>query len=129
MHAADLAGLEKTIEAAFDNRDSINTSTRGEVRDAVAEALNLLDNGKARVATRGEDGTWTVHQWLKKAVLLSFRLNPMEIVKGGRATRAGGTRFRPSSTAGRLWNSRSPVSAPCRTASSAARPISPPARS
>ncbi len=83
MHAADLAGLEKTIEAAFDNRDSISTSTRGEVRDAVAEALNLLDNGKARVATRGEDGTWTVHQWLKKAVLLSFRLNPMEIVKGG----------------------------------------------
>ncbi len=83
MHAADLAGLEKTIEAAFDNRDSINTSTRGEVRDAVNEALNLLDNGKARVATRGEDGTWTVHQWLKKAVLLSFRLNPMEIVKGG----------------------------------------------
>ncbi len=83
MHAADLAGLEKTIEAAFDNRDSITTSTRGEVRDAVNEALNLLDNGKLRVATRGEDGTWTVHQWLKKAVLLSFRLNPMEIVKGG----------------------------------------------
>lgn len=83
MHAADLAGLEKTIEAAFDNRDSVNTSTRGEVRDAVTEALNLLDSGKARVATRGEDGTWTVHQWLKKAVLLSFRLNPMEIIKGG----------------------------------------------
>lgn len=83
MHAADLAGLEKTIEAAFDNRDSINTSTRGEVRDAVTEALNLLDSGKVRVATRGEDGTWTVHQWLKKAVLLSFRLNPMEIIKGG----------------------------------------------
>ena len=83
MHAADLAGLEKTIEAAFDNRDSVNTSTRGEVRDAVNEALNLLDSGKARVATRGEDGAWTVHQWLKKAVLLSFRLNPMEIVKGG----------------------------------------------
>ncbi|MCD2174433.1 2,3,4,5-tetrahydropyridine-2,6-dicarboxylate N-succinyltransferase [Rhizobium sp. C4] len=83
MHAADLAGLEKTIEAAFDNRDSVNTSTRGEVRDAVNEALNLLDSGKVRVATRGEDGTWTVHQWLKKAVLLSFRLNAMEIIKGG----------------------------------------------
>jgi 2,3,4,5-tetrahydropyridine-2-carboxylate N-succinyltransferase len=83
MHAADLAGLEKTIEAAFDNRDSVSTSTRGEVRDAVNESLNLLDSGKARVATRGEDGAWTVHQWLKKAVLLSFRLNPMEIVKGG----------------------------------------------
>lgn len=83
MHAADLAGLEKTIEAAFDNRDSVNTATRGDVRDAVNEALNLLDSGKVRVASRGDDGTWTVHQWLKKAVLLSFRLNPMDIVKGG----------------------------------------------
>ena len=83
MTSADLASLEKTIEAAFDNRDSISTSTRGEARDAVETALNLLDSGKARVATRGEDGQWSVHQWLKKAVLLSFRLNPMEIVKGG----------------------------------------------
>lgn len=83
MPVQDLAALEKAIETAFDNRDSVNTSTRGEVRDAVNEALNLLDSGKARVATRGEDGQWTVHQWLKKAVLLSFRLNPMEIVKGG----------------------------------------------
>ncbi|MEY9782643.1 2,3,4,5-tetrahydropyridine-2-carboxylate N-succinyltransferase [Sinorhizobium fredii] len=46
-------------------------------------ALNLLDSGKVRVAERGADGTWTVNQWLKKAVLLSFRLNPMELVKGG----------------------------------------------
>ena len=83
MTSADLASLEKTVETAFDNRDSVNTSTRGEIRDAVETALNLLDSGKVRVATRGEDGAWTVHQWLKKAVLLSFRLNPMEIVKGG----------------------------------------------
>jgi len=83
MTSADLASLEKTVETAFDNRDSVNTSTRGEIRDAVESALNLLDSGKVRVATRGEDGAWTVHQWLKKAVLLSFRLNPMEIVKGG----------------------------------------------
>jgi 2,3,4,5-tetrahydropyridine-2,6-dicarboxylate N-succinyltransferase len=83
MPTQDLAALEKAVEAAFDNRDAVNTATRGEVRDAVTEALNLLDSGKARVATRGEDGQWTVHQWLKKAVLLSFRLNPMEIVKGG----------------------------------------------
>ncbi|CAN7182191.1 2,3,4,5-tetrahydropyridine-2,6-dicarboxylate N-succinyltransferase [Rhizobium sp. LjRoot30] len=83
MTIADLASLEKTVEAAFDNRDSVNTSTRGEIRDAVETALNLLDSGKVRVATRGEDGAWAVHQWLKKAVLLSFRLNPMEIVKGG----------------------------------------------
>ncbi len=83
MSAADLASLEKVIDAAFENRDSINTSTRGEARDAVETALNLLDSGKVRVANRGEDGTWTVNQWLKKAVLLSFRLTPMEIIKGG----------------------------------------------
>ena len=83
MSAADLTSLAATIEAAFDNRDNVNTSTRGEIRDAVATALNLLDGGKARVAERGADGSWTVNQWLKKAVLLSFRLNDMGIVEGG----------------------------------------------
>ncbi|MGY5801505.1 2,3,4,5-tetrahydropyridine-2,6-dicarboxylate N-succinyltransferase [Rhizobium sp. LEGMi12c] len=83
MSATDLASLEKSIEAAFDNRDNVNTSTRGEVRDAVETALNLLDSGKVRVAERGVDGNWTVNQWLKKAVLLSFRLNDMKIVEGG----------------------------------------------
>jgi len=79
----DLAALASTIETAFDARDTVSTSTRGEVRDAVETALNLLDLGEARVASRGDDGTWTVNQWLKKAVLLSFRLNPMEVIKGG----------------------------------------------
>jgi len=83
MNATDLASLEKTIDAAFEARDTISTSTRGEVRDAVEEALNLLDSGQARVATRSDNGLWTVHQWLKKAVLLSFRLRPMEIIGGG----------------------------------------------
>ncbi len=83
MSATDLVSLEKTIETAFDNRDNVNTSTKGEVRDAVEAALNLLDGGKARVAERGTDGVWKVNQWLKKAVLLSFRLNDMEVVKGG----------------------------------------------
>ncbi|EKF57831.1 2,3,4,5-tetrahydropyridine-2,6-carboxylate N-succinyltransferase [Agrobacterium albertimagni AOL15] len=83
MSASDLTQLEHVIEAAFDNRDTVTTTTKGEIRDAVESALNLLDSGKARVATRGEDGSWTVHQWLKKAVLLSFRLNDMEVVKGG----------------------------------------------
>ncbi len=83
MNATDLSALEHVVEAAFDNRDTVNTSTRGEIRDAVEAALNLLDSGKVRVATRGEDGQWTVHQWLKKAVLLSFRLNAMEVVSGG----------------------------------------------
>ena len=83
MSNFDLAALEKTIETAFDNRDSVTISTKGEVRDAVETSLNLLDAGKARVAVRGEDGNWTVNQWLKKAVLLSFRLNDMDVVKGG----------------------------------------------
>jgi 2,3,4,5-tetrahydropyridine-2-carboxylate N-succinyltransferase len=83
MSANDLASLEKSIEAAFDNRDNVNAATRGEVRDAVEAALNLLDSGKVRVAERGSDGNWTVNQWLKKAVLLSFRLNDMQIVDGG----------------------------------------------
>ena len=83
MSASDLTQLEHVIEAAFDNRDTVTTATKGEIRDAVETALNLLDSGQVRVAARGEDGTWVVHQWLKKAVLLSFRLNDMEVVKGG----------------------------------------------
>jgi len=83
MSASDLTQLEHVIEAAFDNRDTVTTATKGEIRDAVESALNLLDSGKVRVAARGEDGSWTVQQWLKKAVLLSFRLNDMEVVKGG----------------------------------------------
>ena len=78
----DHAQLEQIIETAFDNRDSVNAQTQGEVRDAVNEALNGLDEGTFKVATRGGDGQWTVHQWLKKAVLLSFRLNDMELVSG-----------------------------------------------
>ncbi|MFZ1680457.1 MAG: 2,3,4,5-tetrahydropyridine-2,6-dicarboxylate N-succinyltransferase [Rhizobiaceae bacterium] len=83
MSKPDLAQLEAVIERAFDDRDSIGASTRGEARDAVETALNLLDRGELRVASRGGDGQWTVHQWLKKAVLLSFRLNPMDLIPGG----------------------------------------------
>ncbi|PWW00059.1 2,3,4,5-tetrahydropyridine-2-carboxylate N-succinyltransferase [Hoeflea marina] len=79
----DLAQLAATIETAFDNRDTVSSSTKGEIRDAVETSLNLLDRGEARVAERGADGAWTVNQWLKKAVLLSFRLNAMEVIKGG----------------------------------------------
>ncbi|QCI98920.1 2,3,4,5-tetrahydropyridine-2,6-dicarboxylate N-succinyltransferase [Agrobacterium larrymoorei] len=83
MSSSDLSSLEKIIEAAFENRDSVNVSTKGEIRDAVETSLNLLDAGEARVAEREADGNWKVNQWLKKAVLLSFRLNDMEIVTGG----------------------------------------------
>ena len=76
--------LQAIIENAWDNRDSIDTSTKGEVRDAVLTALDLLDSGKARIAEKGPDG-WTVNQWLKKAVLLSFRLNDNRVMDGGSA--------------------------------------------
>ena len=76
------ADLQATIEKAFDDRDNINTSTTGEVREAVQEALNLMDSGAARVAEKsGND--WVVNQWLKKAVLLGFRLNDMATITGG----------------------------------------------
>jgi 2,3,4,5-tetrahydropyridine-2-carboxylate N-succinyltransferase len=68
------ADLARTIDDAFDKRDGINTSTKGSVREAVEAALDLLDRGEARVAERGANGDWSVNQWLKKAVLLSFRL-------------------------------------------------------
>ncbi len=77
------ANLQSVIEAAFEDRDNVSTTTQGEVRDAVNDALNLLDSGAARVAERGDDGNWTVNQWLKQAVLLSFRLNDMEVIGNG----------------------------------------------
>ena len=77
------AALESTLNAAFDVRDKINASTKGEVRDAVELALDMLDKGEVRVAERESSGKWTVHQWLKKAVLLSFRLNDMSPITGG----------------------------------------------
>src|SRR5690606_12572454 len=68
------AELAKTIDAAFEQRDGISPATRGPVREAVETALDLLDRGEPRVATRRDAGARTVHQWLNKAVLLSFRL-------------------------------------------------------
>jgi len=75
--------LAKTIDTAFDNRNDVTPATKGPVREAVETALDLLDQGKARVAERGGNGGWTVNQWLKKAVLLSFRLNDMTVIPGG----------------------------------------------
>ncbi|MEY4869051.1 MAG: hypothetical protein RIS11_245 [Pseudomonadota bacterium] len=74
--------LQAIIEKAWDERDAITIGTGGEVRAAVVEALNLLDSGARRVAEK-VDGNWQVNQWLKKAVLLSFRLNDMETIPGG----------------------------------------------
>ena len=79
----DLAQLETEINTAWDNRDAVNADTKGTVRDAVVEALNLLDSGKVRVADPTGNHQWIVNQWLKKAVLLSFRLNDMQLIPSG----------------------------------------------
>src|ERR1043165_6690431 len=74
--------LAKIIDEAFEQRDKIGPKTKGAVRKAVNSALELLDSGQARVAERGPGGKWQVNQWLKKAVLLSFRLNDMSVIPG-----------------------------------------------
>lgn len=74
--------LAKIIDAAWEARDGVSSGTQGEVRDAVQTALAGLDNGSFRVAEK-INATWQVHQWLKKAVLLSFRLNDNVLVEGG----------------------------------------------
>src|SRR4051794_28259072 len=76
-----MSELQPVIERAWDERDGIGVQTKGEVRQAVDAALAALDSGEARIAEKQGDG-WIVHQWLKKAVLLSFRLNPMEAISG-----------------------------------------------
>ena len=75
--------LAKTIDDAFEQREAISPATKGTARDAVEQALDLLDRGAARVAEKQADATWRVNQWLKKAVLLSFRLNDMSVIAGG----------------------------------------------
>ena len=74
--------LQRTVDEAWERRESIGSGD-SDVRGAVDAAIGLLDSGKARVAEKGEEGGWTVNQWLKKAVLLSFRLAPMEAIPGG----------------------------------------------
>jgi 2,3,4,5-tetrahydropyridine-2-carboxylate N-succinyltransferase len=81
--------LQTIIEAAWEDRDTLGFATQGAVREAVETALAGLDDGSFRVAERQTDGMWQVNQWLKKAVLLSFRLNDMELIEGG----PGGARW------------------------------------
>jgi 2,3,4,5-tetrahydropyridine-2-carboxylate N-succinyltransferase len=78
-----MSDLAKTIDDAFEKRNDVSPATRGAVRDAVDTALEQLDKGEARVAEKQADGKWQVNQWLKKAVLLSFRLNDMGPIPGG----------------------------------------------
>jgi 2,3,4,5-tetrahydropyridine-2-carboxylate N-succinyltransferase len=78
----NLGSLEETIEKAWDARDTISLTTKGDIRDAVEATLAALDKGELRVAERQAD-SWVVNQWAKKAVLLSFRLNDMACIPGG----------------------------------------------
>jgi 2,3,4,5-tetrahydropyridine-2-carboxylate N-succinyltransferase len=82
MTAVSLSDLQTEIEAAWEVRADVSTSTTGPIRTAVEEALRLLDSGEARVAEKIDD-EWFTHQWLKKAVLLSFRLNPNTVMRSG----------------------------------------------
>jgi 2,3,4,5-tetrahydropyridine-2,6-dicarboxylate N-succinyltransferase len=78
----ELGQAKKIIEAQWDARSDLHSETQGDIRTAVTAALKALDNGQARVAEKN-DGAWNVNQWLKKAVLMSFRLNDMEEIRGG----------------------------------------------
>ena len=77
--------LENTINKAFDNKEAVNQETQGEIREGVNETLNSLDKGLIRVCEK-INGNWVVNQWIKKAILLSFRLNDNEISKGPYST-------------------------------------------
>ncbi len=79
----DTATLEKAVNEAWEDRAALSADTRGPVREAVESAIASLDNGSQRVAQPDGAGGWTVNQWLKKAVLLSFRLNPNTLITGG----------------------------------------------
>lgn len=83
MHAEKIApsSIQTIIENAWEVRTTLSLATKGEVRDAVDEALNLLDSGHLRVAEQTSDG-WRVNQWVKQAILLSFRLNDNALITG-----------------------------------------------
>jgi 2,3,4,5-tetrahydropyridine-2-carboxylate N-succinyltransferase len=77
-----MSELQRLIEAAWEERDSIPSASQGDVGAAVEQVITLLDSGEERIAEKKDSG-WVVNQWLKKAVLLSFRLNPMQAISGG----------------------------------------------
>ncbi|GBD47157.1 2,3,4,5-tetrahydropyridine-2,6-dicarboxylate N-succinyltransferase [Methylopila sp. Yamaguchi] len=81
-HPMSHADIANVIDDAWERRAEIGASTKGPVREAVEQALAAMDRGDLRIAVP-ENGAWTVHQWVKKAVLLSFRLNDMERIPGG----------------------------------------------
>ena len=124
----DTTTLEREIIAAWEVRETLTPETKGVARNAVETALAALDSGALRVAERGEDG-WQVNAWLKKAVLLSFRLSDMSVILGGpedmpRGPPAGSIRSPRSSPVGMRSDSARPVFVPSPPVSCGAPPIS-----
>ena len=83
----NMIALQDRVENVWEERDNITPATIGEQRTAIEDCLSLLDSGSLRVAEK-TDGVWSVNEWCKKAVLLSFRLNNMSIQSGGPANAA-----------------------------------------
>jgi len=81
MSEIALSDLQAEIEAGWEARDGVSTATTGPLRTAVEETLMLLDSGELRSAERGADGRWEPRQWAKQAILLSFRLNPNQVMR------------------------------------------------
>ena len=79
----DIEKIKSIIDRVFDNNEDVNPSTSGEVRDSIETALDCLDKGELRVAEPLGGSNWQVNQWLKKAVLLSFKINDMDVISGG----------------------------------------------
>ena len=79
----DIEKIKSIIDRVFDNNEDVNPSTSGEVRDSIETALDCLDKGELRVAEPLGSSNWRVNQWLKKAVLLSFKINDMDVISGG----------------------------------------------
>ena len=75
------AKLEKIINESFEKKEKVNPKSDKKLIKAINETINLVDSGKIRVANK-KNGNWIVNQWIKKAILLSFRINKMEMMKG-----------------------------------------------
>ena len=79
----EIENMKSVIDRVFDNNEDVNPNTTGEIRDSIETALDYLDHGKLRVAEPLGNSKWQVNQWLKKAVLLSFKINEMDVISGG----------------------------------------------
>lgn len=122
-----MSELSVSIEAAWEKRELLGAQSKGAERDAVEAALECLDNGSLRVAEK-IDGEWKVREWLKKAVLLSFRLNDMKLIAGAPGEAVWWDKVIPNSSAGTRPNSAPRAFAPCLVRWCAARLSSPRAR-